>query len=212
MKKMIRVWVVDDNASFRRAVIDEINDDDGLRCERDFGACESLLEGLAHAPAPEVFLMDIGLPGLSGLEAISAVKARAPDSEIIMLTMFDDQDRIFRALCAGASGYLLKSSNEDIAAAIHEAVKGGAPLSRPIARAALDYFTRSTPVSNDYRLSDRERKVLQLMAEGRIKKEIADTLKLSYHTVDDHLKRIYRKLHVNNGTAAVAKAIRERLC
>jgi len=209
---MIRVWVVEDNVSFRNAVLQEINESDGMRGEGAFGACEALLQELDNATAPDVILLDIRLPGLSGLDAITAVKAKAPSSQILMLTMFDDQDRIFRALCAGASGYLLKTSNEDIPAAIRQAVSGGAPLSPPVARSVLNLFSRLGPAPTDYRLSPREKSVLELMVQGLIKKEIAEKLGLSYHTVDDYLRKIYRKLHVNNASGAVAKAVRERLC
>jgi DNA-binding NarL/FixJ family response regulator len=209
---MIRVWIVEDNVSFRNAVTQEINDSDGLRCDGTFGSCEALLQQLGQEAAPDVIILDIRLPGLSGLDAIAAVKAQAPSSQIVMLTMFDDQDRIFQALCAGASGYLLKTANEDIPAAIRQAMDGGAPLSPPIARSVLNLFSRLGPAPADYRLSPREKAVLELMVEGLIKKEIAERLGLSYHTVDDYLRRIYRKLHVNNASSAVAKAVRERLC
>jgi len=106
---MIRVWTVEDNASFRKVLIGEINNSEGLSCDCGFESCEALLEELGKASAPDVILLDIGLPGLSGLEAISAVKSRAPDTQILMLTMYDHHDGIFRALCAGASGYLLKA-------------------------------------------------------------------------------------------------------
>jgi DNA-binding NarL/FixJ family response regulator len=209
---MIRVWAVEDNTTFRNAVIQEINDSEGMRCDEAFSSCEALLEALQKGPGPDVILLDIRLPGLSGLEAISAVKAKSPETEILMLTTFDDQDRIFKALCAGASGYLLKTASADIPAAIREAVDGGAPLSPPIARSVLQLFSQLGPTPSDYHLTPRETSVLELMVKGMIKKEIAERLQVSYHTVDGHLRKIYRKLHVNNSAGAVAKAIRERLC
>jgi DNA-binding NarL/FixJ family response regulator len=209
---MIRVWIVEDNASFRNAVLQEINDSEGMRCEEAFPSCEALLEQLPKVSPPDAIILDIRLPGLSGLEAIASVKALSPGSQILMLTMFDDQERIFRALCAGASGYLLKTSNEDIPAAIREVVEGGAALSPPIARSVLNLFARLSPAPADYRLTPRERSILELMVQGLIKKEIAERLQLSYHTVDGHLRKIYRKLHVNNASGAVAKAVSERLC
>jgi DNA-binding NarL/FixJ family response regulator len=209
---MIHVWTVEDNVSFRDAVIQEINGSEGMHCDGAFGSCEALLEGLEKSQPPEVILLDIRLPGLSGLEAISAVKARTPSTHVLMLTTFDDQDRIFRALSAGASGYLLKTSSSDISDSIREAVGGGAPLSPPIARSVLNLFARLGPAPADYHLTPRERSILELMVEGLIKKEIAERLQLSYHTVDGHLRKIYQKLHVNNASAAVAKAVRELLC
>lgn len=215
---MIRVWMVEDNVRFRDAVIHVINEREEMRCDHAFGSCEALLEELSkagNAAAPNVVLLDIRLPGLSGLEAIAAIKAQIPDSQVIMLTMFDDQERIFRALRGGASGYLLKTSreahSETIPAAILEAASGGVPMSPSIARSVLSLFARLGSVPEDHHLTERESAVLKLMVDGLIKKEIAERLELSFHTVDGHLRRIYQKLHVNNAPSAVAKAVRERL-
>lgn len=210
---MIRIWTVEDNATFRKTLIDEINSCEDLNCDRGFGSCEALLEELGRTSAPDVILLDISLPGLSGLEAISTVKSRAPGTQILMLTMADHQDSIFRALCAGASGYLLKAGNEDIPESIRQVASGALPLSAPIAREVLGHFTKlGDRVPTDYHLTPRERSILALMVEGFLKKQIADRLDLSFHTVDDNLRRIYRKLHVHSGKSAVAKAIREKLC
>lgn len=210
---MTQVWIVEDNGSFRKALAHEINSSGDLCCEREFGSCEDLLEVLEESPhRPNVLMLDIRLPGISGIDAIARVKALAPDTQIVMLTMFDDHDRIFRAICAGASGYLLKTSNADIPTAIREALHGGAPLSPPIARSVLKLFSRLGPAPEDYHLSPREISILELMVQGLIKKEIANKLQLSFHTVDDYIRKIYRKLHVNNASGAVAKAVREKLC
>lgn len=210
---MIRVWIVEDNAGFRRALAHEIDESQGMLCENDFGSCEELLDALeTYESHPDVIILDIRLPGLSGLDAIESVKSQAPETQILMLTMFDDHDRIFRAICAGASGYLLKTSDQDIPSAIRQIVQGGAPLSPPIARSVLKLFARLGPVHEDYHLSPREISILELMVQGLIKKEIADRLQLSFHTVDDYIRKIYRKLHVNNASSAVAKAVREKLC
>lgn len=210
---MIQVWTVEDNSSFRKTLIDEINSGEGMSCDRAFGSCETLLEELENSSAPDVIMLDICLPGLSGLDAISTLKSLAPDTQILMLTMNDHQDAVFRALCAGASGYLLKAGSEDIPESILQAAKGGLPLSPPIAREVLGHFARlGTSANTDYHLTPREKSILALMVEGLLKKQIADQLNLSFHTVDDNLRRIYRKLHVHSGKSAVAKAIRERLC
>ena len=214
---MIRVWIVEDNARFRDAVAQVINEREGMRCDHTFASCEALLDNLSKEKnaAPDVVLLDIGLPGISGLEAIAAIKGRTPDSQVIMLTMFDDQDRIFQALRSGASGYLLKTSNkgdsEAIPTAILDAASGGVPLSPSIARSVLNLFARLGPVPEDHRLTERESSILQLMVQGLVKKEIAGRLQLSFHTVDGHLRRIYQKLHVNNAPSAVAKAVLEKL-
>jgi DNA-binding NarL/FixJ family response regulator len=129
-----------------------------------------------------------------------------------MLTVFDSHDKIFKAICAGASGYLLKTSpSEKIVESIHEAHAGGAPMTPQVARSVLDMFGRVSPPGEDYGLTSREQKILELMIQGMTKKEIADALAISYHTVDTHLRNIYTKLHVHTRTGAVAKALKERL-
>jgi DNA-binding NarL/FixJ family response regulator len=129
-----------------------------------------------------------------------------------MLTMFDDHDKVFKSICAGASGYLLKTTPQDkITDAIREVLEGGAPMNAQIARLVLERFTAMSAPKEDYGLTERERGVLELMVKGLIKKEIADQLSLSYHTIDTHLRNIYQKLHVHTRAGAVVKAVRERL-
>jgi len=126
--------------------------------------------------------------------------------------VFDDDDKIFKAICAGASGYLLKTSPvEKIVDSIHEVHNGGAPMTPRVAHSVLEMFGRLSTPRQDYNLTSRETKILELMTQGLIKKEIAERLDLSYHTVDTHLRNIYTKLHVHTRTAAVAKALKERL-
>jgi DNA-binding NarL/FixJ family response regulator len=209
---MMQVWIVEDNAHFRSAVSRLINESEGIRCE-EFASSEALLKRLEPSSAPDVLLLDIRLPGMSGIEAIPAIKARAAATQIVMLTSFLDSENIFQALRAGASGYLLKTSTEaEIVESIHQVARGGVPMTPAIARSVLAYFNKLTAVTQGYNLSSREVDILRLMIQGLIKKEIADHLSLSFHTVDDYLRNIYRKLHVKSGTAAVAKAVRERLC
>jgi DNA-binding NarL/FixJ family response regulator len=213
---MIGVWNVEDDDLVRLAVTRKINRSEDMRCEKSFTCCEDLLAELEKpGPFPDVILLDIQLPGLSGLEAIGAVKAKSPQSQILMLTLHADEDRIFRALCSGASGYLVKTSNDNIPAAIREAVNGGVPFSPAVARSVLSIFSRMEQPAKeavDYQLTLKEKSVLEFMVEGLIKKQIADRLQISYFTVDGCMRRIYEKLHVNNAPSAVAKAIRERLC
>jgi DNA-binding NarL/FixJ family response regulator len=133
-------------------------------------------------------------------------------TRVVMLTAFDDHAKVFKAVCAGASGYLLKTSSvEKIAESIHEAFSGGAPMTPKVAKSVLEMFSHLVQPQQDYGLTDREQKILELMTRGLIKKEIADQMALSYHTVDTHLRNIYTKLHVHSRTGAVAKAIKERL-
>lgn len=150
---------------------------------------------------------------MSGIEGIRHFKALAPASHIIVLTVFDDQEKVFDAICAGASGYLLKNADEDaIASSVEEVLQGGAPINPRVARLVLKMFaSRAAPPRQDYGLSGREQEVLELMVQGLVKKEIADRLSLSYHTVDNHLRSIYTKLQVHTRGGAVAKAVSERL-
>jgi DNA-binding NarL/FixJ family response regulator len=207
------VWLVEDNSTFRRTVALVIEAIEGLRCEAGFASCEEALAALRTQTAPQVILLDVGLPGMSGIEGIRAIKSLAPETHVLILTVFDDEDKVFQAICAGASGYLLKTSPVgEITSGINEVMRGGAPMNGRIARKVLAMFSKlAPPPSRDYGLTAREREILQLMVEGLIKKEIASRLEISFHTVDTHLRNIYEKLQVNTQTSAVAKALREGL-
>ncbi len=182
---------------------------------RGFKSCEAAFKALEASPAfgsPGVVLLDIGLPGMSGLDAIPLFKQRAPGAEVLVLTVFDDTEKVFAAICAGADGYLLKGSNFDgIREALLEARAGGSPMNGRIARLVLRQFAQQSSPQPDYHLTPREREILEAMVRGLTKKEIAAELGLSVHTADFHLRHIYEKLHVNTRTGAVAKAVREKL-
>jgi len=210
------VWLVEDHADSRRVLARVLNRSATIQCPQAFASCEealTALSGAAGTPPPDVILLDVGLPGMSGIEGIRHFKTLAPSTHVIILTVYDDQEKVFNAICAGASGYLLKTADEDaIAAAIHDVLQGGSPITPRVARLVLNMFAaRSSPPAQDYGLSDREREVLDLMVLGLVKKEIADRLGLSYHTVDNHLRNIYTKLQVHTRGSAVAKAVSERL-
>lgn len=209
---MKTIWIVEDHAPFRRTLAKVLNAESGLRCGREFPSCEALLAELGKPETPDVILLDVGLPGMSGLEGIRLIKAAAPQSLVVVLTVFEDDDKVFRAICSGASGYLLKTASaHELAQAVHDAVAGGSPMNPRIARRVLEMFSKFAPRQADYGLSEREKEILQLMVTGLIKKEIADRLNLSVHTVDTYLRRIYEKLEVNTRTGAVAKALKEGL-
>ncbi len=209
---MSTLWIVEDHASFRRTLVRLLAAESDLQCPRDFDSCEKLLTVLSASNAPDLILLDVGLPGMSGLEGIRLIKERAPKTLVVILTVFEDDDKVFQAICAGAAGYLLKtSSGADITQAVRDALAGGSPMNPRIARRVLDMFSKLAPKQRDYGLSDREKEILQLMTTGLIKKEIADRLTLSVHTVDTYLRRIYEKLEVNTRTGAVAKALKEGL-
>ncbi len=207
------VWLIEDHADSRRVLARVLNRATTMECPFTAASCEEALAAMRTRPPPDVILLDVGLPGMSGIEGIPHLKAGAPQTHIIMLTVFDDQQKVFQAICAGASGYLLKTADEDaIAGAVQEVLQGGAPINPRIARLVLEMFaSRATPPAKDYGLSEREREVLEWMVKGLAKKEIADRLSLSYHTVDNHLRSIYSKLHVHTRSLAVAKAVSERL-
>jgi len=208
----VTVWIIEDNRAFSRNAAAATNDTDGLACTGTFRSCEDAFAALVTGEAPRVVLMDIGLPGMSGIEGISRLRELSPQTDVIVLTVFEDEDKLLKAICAGASGYLLKSASlEDIADAIRLAHAGGSPMTPRIARRVLGFFKERPAKQPDYGLTDRERGILQLLIEGLAKKEIASRLDISFHTVDMHLRHIYEKLRVNTATGAVAKAVRERL-
>jgi DNA-binding NarL/FixJ family response regulator len=208
----VDIWLIEDNAVFRRSVARTIEALTDFRCAGVFARSEDAIIALTQQPKPRVILLDVGLPGMDGITAIPQLRERAPEAAIIILTVFEDEDKIVRAISAGAAGYLLKTAPpEEITRAISEVLAGGAPMNGRIARRVLEMFSRLTPKQNDYGLTVREREILQHMVGGHIKKEIADKLSLSVHTVDTHLRNIYAKLEVNTRTGAVAKALKERI-
>lgn len=211
----IHIWLVEDNEMFATGVQRVLDSLDGMTCSGRFRSVEQAFAELAESPPPDVILLDVQLPGLDGISALATFKARAPDSRVIILTVFDDAEKIFRAVCAGASGYILKSSGIDqIGGAIRQVMDGGAPMTPEVARKVLNAFAAMEPdrsSHDDYHLTPREVDILRLLAEGLVKKEIADALEISVHTVSTHMQRVYEKLHVRTNTGAVAKALRERL-
>jgi DNA-binding NarL/FixJ family response regulator len=209
----IRVWLVEDNTMFAAGVGRVVDSLEGLSCDGCFTTVEAAFEALESGRVPDVILLDVQLPGLDGITALATFRERAPDAKVVILTVFDDAEKIFRAVCAGAAGYVLKSAGIDrIADAIRQVVDGGAPMSPAVARKVLDVFPKLQPTSGtheDYQLTDRETDILRLLADGLQKKEIAMELDISTHTVSTHLRRVYSKLHVTTNTGAVAKALRE---
>ncbi|MEZ5328505.1 MAG: response regulator transcription factor [Verrucomicrobiales bacterium] len=216
----ITVWLIEDNATYRKTVSRVIEGTGDMCCSGAFSCCEEALSAITTGDAPSVVLIDVGLPGMDGIQGIREIKIVAPNTLIIVLTVFDDQEKVFRAICAGASGYLLKASPIDaITEGIRKVMQGEAPMNGRIATMVLTMFSklapseqnRQTECSADYGLTEREREILQLMVDGLIKKEIAHRLSVSFHTVDTHLRNIYMKLQVNTQTSAVVKAVREGL-
>ncbi len=209
----IRVWLVEDNDAYRKGVARALGRSTGINCDHQCRSAEELLSALEKEVAPDVILLDVQLPGNDGISSLPTIGSLAPDCKVMVLTAFDDRDKIYNAICAGASGYLLKSAGaEEILHAINEVLDGGAPMTPSLAVRVLQQFSDLlTPAksSGKYKLTDREVEILRLMADGLIKKEIADQLGISQHTVNTHIRSIYDKLQVNTNTGAVAKAIRE---
>lgn len=208
----LTVWIVEDDKSFRSAVTGLLEETDDLSDVRAFGSCEEAVAALEKESAPDVVLMDIGLPGMNGIEGLRRIKAASPGTEVLILTIHEKNDTIFEAICAGASGYLLKSSpSTTITEAIREVYNGGASINAQIARKVLEMFARLNVPKENYGLTAREKDILRLMVEGATMRQIADKLFLSYHTIDAHTKNIYLKLQVHTRSGAVAKVLKEHL-
>ncbi len=200
------VIVVEDDRGLREQLVKILNSVSGIRC---IGACVSAEEALQLVPArePDVVLMDIRLPGMSGIECVAELKHALPTLQVIMLTVYEDSESIFRALKAGADGYLVKSSPPSkLLEAIQDVSKGGAPMSSPIARKVVQHFHAAQPSgSHGEELSPREREVLDLLASGYIYKEIGDKLGIGVETVRTYVKNICEKMHVRSRLEAVAR-------
>lgn len=209
------VWIVEDNRTFRKGLAALVGQDAEMSCPVSVESCEEALESLAIGSPPDIVLMDIGLPGIDGIDGAREIGLRAPSTRVIMLTVQEEDENIFRAICAGASGYLLKPMpSEKILEAIRQVREGAAPINGFIARRVLEMFSKYAVAPADrgqYGLTSRERQILSYLVDGSTMRQIASALELSYHTIDAHLRSIYEKLHVHSRSAAVAKALRERL-
>ncbi len=204
---MIAVSIVEDDSEIRESLEWIVNSHEDYVCLGVYGDAETAIDEIARN-RPDVVLMDITLPGLSGIDCARRIKRLLPDLDILMLTVHEDDDKVFQSLCAGACGYLTKNTPPaKLLDAIREVHLGGAPMSTSIARKVVTSFRRSagSPLTN------REQEVLNLLCQGKSYKMIADALFISKNTVRTHLKNVYRKLEVNSSSEAVAKAFKERL-
>jgi len=208
----ISVAIVEDNRDLREGLSQLIKGTPGYSCVGSYGSCDQMLSGVKQAK-PEVVLMDIGLPGMSGIEGVQKLKQLLPGVEVLMLTVFEDEQKIFDSIVAGASGYLLKKiSPTKLLEAIREVAAGGAPMTARIARRVLEAFQKGDPQKNDrVDLSERERQVLSGLVNGMTYQAIADQLFISIDTVRSHVKSIYDKLHVNSKAQAITLAMKNRL-
>lgn len=200
------VVIVEDDRALRDELVRILKDAPDIQCLNVFATGEEAVDKIPKRP-PDVVLMDIRLPRMSGIECVTALKKLLPDLRVLMFTVYEDSERIFRALRAGASGYLLKSTHpSDLYAAIHDVHAGGAPMSSHIARKVVQHFHSEGKVERETQgLSAREAEVLELLSCGLIYKEIADKLHIGIETVRTHVKNICTKLHVRSRLEAVAK-------
>ncbi|HEV2691477.1 MAG TPA: response regulator transcription factor [Verrucomicrobiae bacterium] len=204
------ISIVEDNEKLRGTLAKVLNRAEGFKCVSDYGSAEDALADLPKVK-PNVVLMDINLPGMNGVECVRKLKVLLPETQSMMLTVYEDTDNIFAALAAGASGYMLKRTPaKELIEAIHEVLRGGSPMTTHIARKVVLSFQKSAAVAAKTadelsELSEREQQVLDLLAQGLIYKEIAEKLEISYETVHTYIRRIYEKLQVRTRTEAVAK-------
>src|SRR3954471_1009167 len=211
-KAIIKTAIIEDQRDIRDGLVMLINGTEGYHCTGSYRSMEDALAQISRE-MPDVVLSDIGLPGMDGIEGIKILKQRYPQMLFLMLSVYDDDDRIFDALCAGACGYLLKrTSPTRLLESLKEAVTGGAPMSPEVARRVITLFRDIRPPERaDYELTPHETRLLKLLVEGHNYKTAASELNVSVNTVSFHMRRIYEKLQVHSKSEAVAKALRDRL-
>jgi DNA-binding NarL/FixJ family response regulator len=207
---LVRVGIVEDNESFREGIGYMIESTEGFALS---GKYESLEFALEFMPESDVILMDINLPGKSGIEGLAEMKQKQPQAQIVMMTVFDDDEHISRAIIAGASGYILKRTPpERLIQAVRDAAAGGMPMSPAVARKISDLYIRFAPDEQpDIQLTPREKEILALLVDGLNFTMIAEKLFISFETVRNHSRKIYEKLHVHSKSEAVAKALKHGL-
>jgi DNA-binding NarL/FixJ family response regulator len=208
----IKVVIIEDLRDIREGLAALLNGTEGYKCVGKFGSMEEALRNIQR-DVPDVVLSDIGLPGMDGIEGVRLIKEKYPEMTILMLSVYNDNERIFDALCAGASGYLLKKTPPArIVESLNEALGGGAPMSPEIARKVITLFRDVRPPERvDYDLTPHEERLLKLLVEGHTKKTAAAEIGVSVNTVSFHLKRVYEKLQVHSKSEAVAKALKNRI-
>jgi len=204
--KIIDVMIVEDDDEIREELSFALNKSSVCRCTGAFSSGEAIMEEVS-LHMPDIILMDIGLPGMNGIECLKQVKNLNPEISVIMLTVFEDDERVFESIASGAEGYLLKKTpTPKIIESLLDLRSGGAPMSAPIARRVLDIFRAPGMMKTD-NLTKREVEILDQLVKGYTPKQIADKLFISTGTVRDHLKNIYQKLHVHSKTEVVAKVL-----
>jgi len=212
----IRVAIFEDNKLIRDALYAILNGTPGFVCTGVFADCNRVEQDIRRSE-PDVVMMDIEMPGVNGIEATAVINYKYPDTKVLIQTVFNDSEKIFNALCAGASGYILKNDPPSKQLeAIQEVFNGGAAMSPTIAKKVLQFFGQKksllvSPAMQDYNLSEREKEILAMMLEGHNYRTIAEKAFISYETVRTHVKRIYKKLHVASRSEAILKAGQQRI-
>lgn len=210
--EQMMLWIIEDDEQFGRQLEELINMSGVFLCTQVFRSCEPAVAMLRRDDPPDLVLMDVGLPGMNGIDGIRTIRQITPDVKIVMLTVFEDTNTIIQAISNGATGYLLKGSSlEAIVESLKAILAGGAPINPHIAKKILDFFAASSSPQSDYGLTPREREVLGYLVEGLQKKQIADKMFITFHTVDKHLRNIYSKLQVPSRSLAITKVLKENL-
>lgn len=206
---MIFVGIVEDDQEIRNGIVSFLSKQPGFVCGLAVGSVEELLASLSSENSPQVLIMDLGLPGMSGVEGISFVKSRYPEMDIVVFSVYNDPKKIFDSLCAGATGYLLKNTPfNELKEGIELLAKGGSPMSPQIARKVIDFFQPAKKIEKVSPLSDKEKEIVVGLVDGLSYKLIADRLSISIETVRFHIKNIYRKLHVHGKAEVITKSLR----
>ena len=208
---MIKVAIFDDSDRFRNSLHLLLDGSPGIEVSGVYADASGLEDKLAQC-LPDVVLMDIDMPGINGIEAVKRIREILPSVVVIMQTIFDDEERIFQSLQAGAQGYLAKDASPlKMLSAIEEAMAGGSPVTPGIARKVIDHFHKHQPVENEYNLTPREKEILLQLSNGQSYKMVAASLDIAYETVHSHIRKIYQKLQVNSLGEALSIAFRKKI-
>ncbi|MBL7873156.1 MAG: response regulator transcription factor [Cyclobacteriaceae bacterium] len=206
---MISVGIIEDDEQIRTGIQAYLNNQINLSCEYGYHSMEAALADFKDWNIPNVLIIDLGLPGMSGIDGMKILRERFPDCDLVVFSVFNDYKKIFDSLCAGATGYLLKNTPfDEIKEGIESLAKGGSPMSPQIARKVIDFFKPQHKLKKISPLSDKEKEIVVGLVDGLSYKLIADRLSISIETVRFHIKNIYRKLHVHGKAEVISKSLR----